>query len=160
MKSHEWTFAKVGTTVHNNIFEVLTAGWLSYPYSWLPTVLFYLHRGRGTSEVVNMFSWGGGGRPMACHFANARVEMAKFVCSASKTIFYQPVDPDRVISNHRYSQIAAMSAAVIWQFAGWISPIPLRAEVRLIISISTDYIPSLLTKYGVYNADKYFIRNK
>ena len=45
--------------------------------------------------------------------------------------------------------IAATSAAVIWQFAGWISPIPLRT----IISISTDYIPPLLTKYGVYNAD-------
>ena len=52
--------------------------------------------------------------------------------------------------------IAATSAAVIWQFAGWISPIPL----RMIISISTDYIPPLLTKYGVYDADKYFSRNE
>ena len=44
MKSHEWTFATVGTTVHDDIFEVLIAGSLSYLYSWLPTALFYLHR--------------------------------------------------------------------------------------------------------------------
>ena len=65
------------------------------------------------------------------------------------------MDPDRVIV-FLIIGIAATSAAVIWQFAGWISPIPL----RLIISISTDYIPPLLTKYGVYDADKYFSRNK
>ena len=39
-----------------------------------------------TSEVVDMFSRGG--RPLACHFANASVEMAKFVGSAPKTMFY------------------------------------------------------------------------
>ena len=40
-------------------------------------------------EVVDMFSWGG--RPLDCHFANTRVEhveMAKFVRSASKAMFY------------------------------------------------------------------------
>ena len=42
------------------------------------------------------------------------------------------------------------------QFARWISQIPL----RLIISISTDYIPPLLTKYGFYNAVKCFSMNK
>ena len=52
--------------------------------------------------------------------------------------------------------ITAASAAVSWRFAGWILPIP----PRLIVSISTDYIPPLLTKYGVYNADKYFRKNK
>ena len=50
---------------------------------------------------------------------------------------------------------AATSAAVSWQFSGWISPIPF----WLVISISTDYITALLTKYGVYNAVKYFSRN-
>ena len=52
--------------------------------------------------------------------------------------------------------IAATSAAVSWQFAGCISLI----LFGLVISISTDYIPALLTKYGVYNAVKYFNRNK
>ena len=49
MKSHEWTFTKLGTTTHDNIFEVLIAGSLSSLYSWLPTALFYLHR--GTSHI-------------------------------------------------------------------------------------------------------------
>ena len=104
-----------------------------------------------TSEVVDMFSQGG--RPLACRFANASVEMTKFVRSALKTMLYWHVDPDRVLSNHRDSSHVGSCHLT---FAGWISPIPL----RLIISISTDYIPPLLTKYGVYNADKYFSRNK
>ena len=49
MKTHEWTFAKVGATVHDNIFEVLIAGSLSFLYSWLPIALFYMHR--GTSHI-------------------------------------------------------------------------------------------------------------
>ena len=49
MKTHEWTLAKVGATVHDKIFEVLIAGSLSYLYSWFPTALFYLHR--GTSHI-------------------------------------------------------------------------------------------------------------
>ena len=53
-----------------------------------------------TSEV-DMFSRNG--RPLACHFANTSVEMTKFVHSASKTMFYQIVDPGCVISNHRDS---------------------------------------------------------
>ena len=47
--------------------------------------------------------------------------------------------------------IAASSAAVSWQFAEWILP----NLLRLVISISTDYIPSLLTKYGVHVVVKY-----
>ena len=39
-----------------------------------------------TSEVVDMFSRGG--RPLACQFANASVQMTKFVRSAPKTMFY------------------------------------------------------------------------
>ena len=45
LKSHEWTLAKLGTTVHDSIFEVLITGSLSSQYSWLPTAMFYLHRG-------------------------------------------------------------------------------------------------------------------
>ena len=52
--------------------------------------------------------------------------------------------------------IEATSANVSWQFVGQISQIPL----WLIVSISTDYVPPLLTKCGVYNVDKYFSRNK
>ena len=53
-----------------------------------------------SSEVVDMFLEGG--RPLACHFVNTSVEMAKFVRSASKIILLT-VDPGRVISNHRDS---------------------------------------------------------
>ena len=70
--------------------------------------------------------------------------------------FHQEHRPPHTANAHCLQQWAAMSAAVIWQFAGWISPIPL----WLIISISTDYILPLLKKYGVYNANKYFSRNK
>ena len=55
MKSHEWTFAKLGTTAHDNIFEVLIAGSFSSLYSWLPTALFYLHR--GTSHIGSCCIW-------------------------------------------------------------------------------------------------------
>ena len=88
MKSHEQTFAKVDQAVHDNICEVLIAGSLSYLYSWLPTALFYLHR--GTSLIGSCRHVSRGGRPLACHFANTSVEMAKFVRSASKILFYWP----------------------------------------------------------------------
>ena len=67
-----------------------------------------------TSEVVDMFSRGG--RPLAaCNFANASVEMTKFVRSAPNTMFYQPVDPDRVISNHRdSSHVGSCHLTVCW----------------------------------------------
>ena len=107
-----------------------------------------------TSEVVDMFSRGG--RPLACHFVNASVEMAKFVRLVSKTMFYLPVDPDRVISNHCDSNhVSSCHLTVCW------------AREDFADSTSADhfdfqitYIPPLLTKYGVYNADKYFSRNK
>ena len=108
---------------------------------------------QGTSEVVDMFSRGR--RPLACHFANASVEMAKFVSQLWRQCFIF-INPWIQTALFLIIAIAATSAAVIWQFAGCISPIPL----RLIISISTDYIPPLLTKYSVYNVDKYFSRNK
>ena len=109
LKSHEWTFAKLRTTVHDNIFEVLIAGSLSSLYSWLPTALFYLHR--GASHIGSCW----GGRPLACHFGNASVEMTKFVRSDPKTMFHWPVDPDRVISNHRdSSHVGSCHLTVCW----------------------------------------------
>ena len=66
-----------------------------------------------TSEVVDMFSRGG--RPLACHFPNASVEMTKFVRSAPKIIFSLPVDPDRIISNHRdSSHVGSCHLTVCW----------------------------------------------
>ena len=56
MKSHEWTFAKLGTTAHDNIFEVLIVGSLSSLYSWLPTALFYLHRRTSHIGSCHVFS--------------------------------------------------------------------------------------------------------
>ena len=85
-ESHKRTFTRVDKAVHDNIFEVLIAGSLSYLYSWLPIALFYLHR--GTSLIGSCWHVYRGGRPLACHFANTNVEMAKFVRSASKTLFY------------------------------------------------------------------------
>ena len=64
------------------------------------------------------------------------------------------LDPGRVISNHRDS--SRVGSCQLSSLARWISPIPL----RLIILISTDHIPPLLTKYGVYNAVKCLNRNK
>ena len=53
--------------------------------------------------------------------------------------------------------IATTSAAVIWQFAGkgGFCRFHFGWSFRFL-----DYIPPQLTKYGVYNADKYFSRNK
>ena len=65
-----------------------------------------------TSEVVDMFSRGG--RPLACHVANASVEMSKFVRSVSKTMF---INPWIQIALFLIIAIATTSAAVIWQLA-------------------------------------------
>ena len=40
------------------------------------------------------------------------------------------------------------------------SQVLLECDHQANISISTDFIPALLTKYGVYNAVKYFSRNE
>ena len=74
--------------VYDNIFEVLFAGSLSYLYSWLPTALFYLHR--GTSLIQSCWHVSRGGRPLASHFTSTSIEMTKFVHSALKTLFYYP----------------------------------------------------------------------
>ena len=134
MKTHEWTFAKVGAAVHDNIFKVLIAGSLSYLYSWLPIRLFYMHRGTSHigklltcflgagGTVVDMFSRGG----RDCHFANTSVEMAKFVRAAVQLRRQCFINPWIQTALFLIIAIAATSAAVSWQFAGWISPIPPR----------------------------------
>ena len=120
-KTHEWTFVKVGATVYDNIFEVLIAGSLSYLYSWFPIAFFYLYCGTITSEVVDMFSRGG--RSLDCHFVNTSVEMAKFVHSAVQLRRQCFINPWIQTVLFLIIAIAAMLAAVSWQFAGWISPI-------------------------------------
>ena len=69
---------------------------------------------QATSEVVDMFSRGG----RDCHFANTKRrndEICPCSCSASKAMFYQPVDPDRVISNHRdSSHVGSCQLTVCW----------------------------------------------
>ena len=124
MKTHEWTFATVGTTVHDNISEVLIAGSLSYLYSWLPIGCFTCIAEQVTSEVVDMFSRGG--RPLDCHFANTGVEMATFVCSAVQLWRQCFIIPWIQTALFLIIAIAGASAAVSWQFAGWISLIPPR----------------------------------
>ena len=130
MKSHEWTFAKLGTTVHDNIFEVLIAGSLSYLYSWLPTALFYLHRGR--SHIGSCWHVFSERAALDLSFRKRKCRNGQ-ICPFN---FEDNVNPWIQTMLFLIIAIAATSAAVSWQFAEWISPIPL----RLIISISTDYI--------------------
>ena len=124
MKTHEWTFAKVGATVHDNIFEVLIAGSLSYLYSWLPIALFYMHR--GTSHIGKLSSCWHVFSGRDCHFANTSVEMAKFVRAAVQLWRQCFINPWIQTALFLFIAIAATSAAVSWQLAGWISPIPPR----------------------------------
>ena len=75
-----------------------------------------------TSEVVDMFSRGG----RDCHFANTSVEMAKFVRATVQLRRQCFINPWIQTALFLIIAIAATSAAVSWQFAGWISPIPPR----------------------------------
>ena len=104
-----------------------------------------------SSEVVDMFLEGE--RPLACHFANTSVEMAKFVRSASKILFYLPWIQ---VALFLIIAIAVASAAVSWAVC-WVD---FADSTSADHSVSTDYIPPLLTKCGVYNAVKCFSRNK
>ena len=124
MKTHEWTFAKVGATVHDNIFEVLIAGSLSYLHSWLPIALFYLHR--GTSHIGSCWHVFSGRAAIGLSFREHKsVEMAKFVRSVVQLRRQCFINPWTQTALFLIIAIAA-SAAVSWQFAGWISPIPPR----------------------------------
>ena len=134
MKTPEWTFAKVGTTVHDNISEVLIAGSLSYLYSWLPIALVYLHR--GTSHIGSCWHVFSGRAAIGLSFREHKRrngEICPFSCSASKAMFYHRlievcgfINPWIQTALFLIIAIAAASAAVSWQFAGWISPIPPR----------------------------------
>ena len=114
MKTHEWTFAKIGATVHDNIFEVLTAGSLSYLYSWLPIALFYMHR--GTSHIGSCWHVFSGRAGLSFREHKCRNgEICPRSCSASKAMFYWPVDPDRFIYNHRdSSHVGSCQLTVCW----------------------------------------------
>ena len=104
-----------------------------------------------TSKVVDFFSRTG--RPLACQFANTNLEMTKFVRSARKTMFYYIVDTGRVISNHRDSSHVGSCQLTVCgvDFADFTSAD--RFDFNRLYSTS-------VTKYGVYNSDKYFSRNK
>ena len=87
MKTHKWTFAKVGATVHDNIFEVLIAGSLSYLYSWLPIALFYMHR--GTSHIGSCWQVFSGRAGLSFREHKRRNgKICPCSCSASKAMFY------------------------------------------------------------------------
>ena len=103
-------------------------------------------RNKSHRKLLTCFSWRAA---LGLSFRDHKRRNGQICPFRFEDIILLTVDPGRVISNHR-RQLS------VEQFAGWISPIPL----QLIISISTDYIPPLLTKYGVYNAVKCFSRNK
>ena len=79
-------------------------------------------RNKSHREVVDMFSRGG----RDCHFANTSVEMAKFVRAAVQLRRQCFINPWIQTALFLIIAIAATSAAVSWQFAGWISQIPPR----------------------------------
>ena len=142
MKSHEWTFAKVGTTVHEDIFEVLIVGSLSCLYSWLPTALFYLHR--GTSHIGSCWHVFSGRAALGLPF---REFMRAWKLRNLSVRFRRQcfINPWIQTALFLIITIATTSAAVIWQIGfagqGWILPIPL----RLIILISRLY-PTTVNK--------------
>ena len=66
-----------------------------------------------TSEVVDVFS-GRAGLSFREH-KRRNGEICPCSCSASKAMFYWPVDPDRVISNHRdCSHVGSCQLTVCW----------------------------------------------
>ena len=86
-----------------------------------------------TSDVADIiFSQGG-----LIWRTQAYVKIVKFALLASKSMFYFPVDPDRVISNHHDSNHnGSCQLTVCW------------VDFADSISISTDFIPPLLTHWG------------
>ena len=85
-------------------------------------VVLHASRNKSHREVVDMFSRGG----RDCHFANTSVEMAKFVHSAVQLRRQCFINPWIQTALFLIIVIAATSATVSWQVAGWISPIPPR----------------------------------
>ena len=97
----------------------------------------------GSCQVVDMFSRGG----RDCHFANTSVEMAKFVRAAVQLWRQCFINTWIQTALFLIIAIAATSAAVSWQLGGF-------------RRFHHNYIPPLLTKYGVCNAVKCCSRNK
>ena len=123
MKTHERTFAKVGATVHDNIFKFWSRDHYPICIHGSRSRCFTCIAEQVTSEVVDNDKCSRGGRD--CHFANTSVEMAKFVRAAVQLRRQCFINP--WIQTALFLIIAiATSAAVSWQFAGWISPIPPR----------------------------------
>ena len=117
MKTHEWTFAKVGATMKfwsRDHYPICIHGSRSRCFTCIAE--------QATSEVVDMFSRGG----RDCHFANTSVEMAKFFRAAVQLLRQCIINPWIQTASFLIIAIAATSGAVSWQFAGWISLIPPR----------------------------------
>ena len=85
-------------------------------------VVLHASRNKSHREVVDLFSRGG----RDCHFANTSVEMAKFVRAAVQLRRQCFINPWIQTAIFLIIVIAATSAAISWQFAGWISLIPPR----------------------------------
>ena len=122
METHKWTFAKVGATVHDNISKFWSRDHYPICIHGSRSRCFTCIAEQVTSEVVDMFSRGG----RDCHFANTSVEMAKFVRVAVQLRRQCFINPWIQTALFLIIAIEATSAAVSWQFAGWISPIPPR----------------------------------
>ena len=110
-------FVLVFAILHEKSRTDIRESWPSCPWQYFLSFdcgivilsVFYLHR--GTSLIGSCWYVSRGGRPLACHFANTSVEMAQFVRSALKTLFYKPWIQAALFL---IIAIAAASAAVSW----------------------------------------------
>ena len=134
-------FASVYAIVHENPRMDIRESWRNCPWQYFRSfdrgiiilsvfmapdrVVLHASRNKSHREVVDMFSRGG----RDCHSANTSEEMAKFVRAAvqlRRQCFINPWIQTALSWLFLIIAIAATSAAVSWQFAGWISPIPPR----------------------------------
>ena len=131
-------FALVYAIVHENPQMDIRESWRNCPWQYFRSfdrgiiilsvfmapnrVVLPASRNKSHREVVDMFSRG----RRDCHFANTSVEMAKFVRAAVQLWRQCFINPWIQTALFLIIAIAATSAAVSWQFAGWISPIPPR----------------------------------
>ena len=130
MKSHEWTFAKVGTTVHDNIFRsfdrgiVILSVFMAPDHGVLPASRNKSHRKLLTCFLGVGGPWPVISRTRAWKWRNSSLWFRR------QCFIYPWIQPALFL----IIAIATKSATVIWQFAGQgrILMIPL----RLIISIS------------------------
>ena len=101
MKIHERTFAKVDQAIHDNIFEVLIVRSLSHLYSWLPTALFYLHR--GISLFRSCWHVSRGQAALGLSFREHRRRNGQICPFSFEDIILLTMDPGCIISNQRDS---------------------------------------------------------